>query len=96
MAWWSTVCPEGPLSLSRKRLYSRVTFIFCLTGSGFKPGCARLLTASHDVSPGSRIIWNTVFLAVFNVYKEKGEQGVRRLLTVQDKVVSTPEGELDE
>ncbi len=56
----------------------------------------RKIVRYHDVTPGSQITWNTAFLAISNVYKEKGEQGVRHLLNVLDTVVTTPEEELDE
>ncbi len=56
----------------------------------------RKIVRYHDVTPGSQITWNTAFLAISNVYKEKGEKGVRHLLNVLDKVVTTPEKELDE
>ncbi|MFP4213652.1 MAG: pyruvate carboxylase [Desulfohalobiaceae bacterium] len=56
----------------------------------------RKIVRYHDVTPGSQITWNTAFLAVSNVYKEKGEKGVRHLLDVLEQVVSRPENELDE
>ena len=55
----------------------------------------RKIVRYHDVTPGSQITWNTSFLAITNVYKEKGEKGVRRLLKVLDKVNSMPEDKLD-
>lgn len=55
----------------------------------------RKIVRYHDVTPGSQITWNTAFLAITNVYKEKGEKGVRRLLKVLDKVNALPENELD-
>ncbi len=56
----------------------------------------RRIVRYHDVTPGSQITWNTAFLAITNVYKEKGDKGVRHLLQVLDKVISRPEAELDE
>ncbi|WP_045216907.1 pyruvate carboxylase [Desulfonatronovibrio magnus] len=56
----------------------------------------RKITRYHDVTPGSQITWNTSFLTISNVYKEKGDHGVRKLLRVLDKVNSTPEDQLDE
>ncbi|WP_028574391.1 pyruvate carboxylase [Desulfonatronovibrio hydrogenovorans] len=56
----------------------------------------RKIVRYHDVTPGSQITWNTAFLAITNVHKEKGENGVRRLLKVLDKVNSVPESELDQ
>ena len=55
----------------------------------------RKIVRYHDVTPGSQITWNTAFLTITNVYKEKGEKGVRRLLKVLDKVNSLPEDKLD-
>ncbi len=55
----------------------------------------RKIVRYHDVTPGSQITWNTSFLAISNVFKEKGEKGVRRLLRVLDKVNTTPEEQLD-
>ncbi len=56
----------------------------------------RKIVRYHDVTPGSQITWNTAFLAITNVYKEKGDKGVRNLLGVLEKVISTPENELDQ
>ena len=56
----------------------------------------RKIVRYHDVTPGSQITWNTAFLAITNVYKEKGDKGVRHLLRVLEKVISTPENELDQ
>ncbi|MFO7726726.1 MAG: pyruvate carboxylase [Desulfonatronovibrio sp.] len=55
----------------------------------------RKIVRYHDVTPGSQITWNTAFLTVTNVYKEKGEKGVRQLLRVLDKVTTLPEDKLD-
>ncbi len=55
----------------------------------------RKIVRYHDVTPGSQVTWNTSFLAITNVFKEKGEKGVRRLLKVLDKVNSVPEENLD-
>ncbi len=55
----------------------------------------RKITRYHDVTPGSQITWNTSFLTITNVYKEKGDKGVRRLLRVLDRVNTVPEEELD-
>jgi len=55
----------------------------------------RKIVRYHDVTPGSQVTWNTSFLAITNVFKEKGEKGVRRLLRVLDKVNSVPEDKLD-
>ena len=56
----------------------------------------RKIVRYHDVTPGSQITWNTAFLAVTGAYKRGGEKGVRKLLRVLDKVISTPENKLDE
>jgi pyruvate carboxylase len=55
----------------------------------------RKIVRYHDVTPGSQITWNTAFLAVTGAYKRGGEKGVRKLLRVLEKVITTPENELD-
>ncbi|MEW6378089.1 MAG: pyruvate carboxylase [bacterium] len=56
----------------------------------------RTIVRYHDVTPGSQITWNTAFLAVTSAFKRGGEQEVRHLLAVLDKVVNTPEGEMSD
>lgn len=54
----------------------------------------RQIVRYHDVTPGSQITWNTAFLAVTGAYKRGGEKNVRRLLSVLETVVATPEADL--
>lgn len=56
----------------------------------------RTIVRYHDVTPGSQITWNTAFLAVTSAFKRGGEQEVRHLLNVLDKVVNTPEEEMSD
>jgi len=55
----------------------------------------RQIVRYHDVTPGSQITWNTAFLAITGAYKRGGEQEVKRLLHVLEKVITTPEDKLD-
>ena len=57
----------------------------------------RKLVRYHDVTPGSQITWNTAFLAVTGAYKRGGEEEVKYLLGVLDRVNDVPdEAELSE
>ncbi|WP_462325500.1 pyruvate carboxylase [Desulfoplanes sp.] len=56
----------------------------------------RQIVRYHDVTPGSQITWNTAFLAVTGAFKNGGKKSVRRLLSVLDTVVKTPESSLSE
>ncbi|MEG2139206.1 MAG: pyruvate carboxylase [Bilophila sp.] len=56
----------------------------------------RKIVRYHDVTPGSQITWNTAFLAVTGAYKRGGEEEVRFLLGVLERVNEKPEAELSE
>ena len=56
----------------------------------------RKIVRYHDVTPGSQITWNTAFLAVTGAYKRGGEEEVRFLLGVLDRVNQIPEETLSE
>ncbi|MDQ7031372.1 MAG: pyruvate carboxylase [Desulfonauticus sp.] len=55
----------------------------------------RKIVRYHDVTPGSQITWNTAFLAVTGAYKQGGEEEVKRLLDVLERVITIPEDQLD-
>ena len=46
----------------------------------------RRIVRYHDVTPGAQITWNTAFLAVTGAYRRGGEEEVRFLLGVLDRV----------
>jgi pyruvate carboxylase len=54
----------------------------------------RQIVRYHDVTPGSQITWNTAFLAVTGAYKRGGEDEVRHLLGVLERVNSMSEAKL--
>ena len=57
----------------------------------------RKIVRYHDVTPGSQITWNTAFLAVTGAYKRGGEEEVKYLLGVLERVNDVPdEAELSE
>ncbi len=56
----------------------------------------RRIVRYHDVTPGSQITWNTAFLAVTGAYKRGGDDEVRFLLGVLDRVNGVPEEDLSE
>lgn len=56
----------------------------------------RKIVRYHDVTPGSQITWNTAFLAVTGAYKRGGEEEVRYLLGILDRVNEVPEKDLSE
>lgn len=56
----------------------------------------RQIVRYHDVTPGSQITWNTAFLAVTGAYRRGGEEEVRFLLGVLDRVTEAPEDRLSE
>ena len=56
----------------------------------------RQIVRYHDVTPGSQITWNTAFLAVTGAYKRGGEEEVRFLLGVLDRVNEMDEETLSE
>ncbi len=57
----------------------------------------RKIVRYHDVTPGAQITWNTAFLAVTGAYRRGGEDEVRFLLGILDRVNAVPaEEELTE
>jgi pyruvate carboxylase len=87
--------PGGATSSSQEGAMKQGYIQFLPQMLNFLAGVRRLVRY-HDVTPGSQITWNTAFLAVSSAFRRNGPEGVRNLLNILEKVVSTPESEVDE